>query len=121
MLRHLRYSNLHSENYGTGINSIRQLFNARIVSVRNTYFLSNNFIIFHMVEFNLGILLFDVIPCAVVLKFKESNFPVAFQRDRLSEVSLVLSHCILRIIIHGAVARKSHVKFVMFDCSVPKM
>ena len=109
-LRHLRYSILHSKNYETGINSIRQLFNVRIVSIRNTYFLSNDFIIFYMVESNLGILFSDIIPCAVVLKFKEINFPVAFQRNRLSEVSLVFSHCILRIINHRAVARKSHVK-----------
>ena len=73
-----------------------------------------------MVEFNLGILFFDVIPCAMVFEFKESNFSVDFQRNGLSEVNLVFSHSILRIIIHGAVARKSHVKFVMFDCSVSK-
>ena len=109
-LRHLYYSILHSENYETGINSIRELFNVRIVSIRNKYILSSNFIIFYMVESDLGILFLKIIPCAMVLKFKESNFPVAFQRDRLNEVSLVFSHCILRIIIHRAIARKSHVK-----------
>ena len=95
-----------------------------IVSIRNLYFLSNNFLIAYMVEFNLGIFFFDIIPCAVVLKFKVSYFPVAFQRDRLSEVSLVFSHCILRMIIHGAVARKSYVEvchvrlFCFRKCSI---
>ena len=96
----------------------------RILTIRNMYFLSNNYIIFYMVESNLGILFFDFIPSAVVLKFKESNFPVAFQRYRLSEVSLVFSHYILRIIIDRAVAWKSHVKvchvwlFCFRQCSI---
>ena len=109
-LWHLRYSILHSENYETCINSIRQLFNVRIVSMRYVYSLTNNSPIFHMIESNLGILFFDIIPRTMIFNFKESNFPLAIQRNRLSEVSLVFSHCIFRIILHRTVARKSHVK-----------
>ena len=124
-LWHLCYSIIHSENDETGINSIRQLFNVCIVSMRYMDFLPDNFLIFHVIESNLGILFFDIIPCLMVFKFKESNFPLAFQRYRLREVSLVFCHCIFRIITHRTVARKGYVK-VSHDwlccfrkCSIP--